>query len=841
MENNLFKLEIPKKYLDKFNRNSTLEVTKSSFSKNINIKLYEKVKPLIDINKNMTNKQKLDFPLFMSLYTNKSAKKVTEETNKSSINRKFVLKNIKNYSSNDILKQNHNLIKNELVLPNAQNFNGKNRNENGLTNHVNKPLNMNIHNYLKQIKKFEFQQARNLSNPLFKTIDQNKLFKFNQRPNPNIKLFKAKKFELSSIKNTKTYDFEISKINHKKSFFEEIKLTLKKNNNRIIEFSNKLENDKNDIKEDKINNNIIFDNNNSENKQVEEILEKENKSENKKNDNDKEDNNEIKKNSTIEKIIQEPITSNKKKKISSSVLNKENKNKTKKLILDLKEQNTLNLHDYLNQKSEYSNTLNSGEELSTNKKNIYQTNTQNKKAKKVYQKYKFLNKMKEEILNNKKNDKIKSKISLNKEKMITNIKQQIDNMITTESNKIIWKNNLTLTTQEIQNEMSYYCKEIYTNKNELIKYKKTYLILLKRKLQFRFNCIIGNVTRDYIYKKYEFNQASLTDKLKNVEEKENNLISSFNEEHNISNYEKNNIQELNQNNESNKKNSQYIFKIEKSKNIKISYHKTKKSLIFIQEMTLKSLPFYNENYVKFISGLQNKTISKSNNNISRRKYVMKTKFNFISKQNSLNPKLNERNNIRKRLMKKNSSFLKLGTIRKNINIQSKQKSEIKGSNFSILEQKDFFNKIRPNKENGPVITVKDSTNQHDKNEVNEIDSQLESIYFKLIKAVYDGKNKFFINFFNQNKKILDINQIVLEGNTLLLLAVREGNYQITKFLCEENADVNIQNNDGNTALHYAIGKHFYSIADILTMHGAKEDLLNLKGYSPWDCIEHAVE
>ena len=479
MENNIFKLEIPKKYLDKFNRNSTLDVTKSSFSKNINIKLYEKVKPLIDINKNMTNKQKLDFPLFMSLYTNKSAKKVTEETNKSSINRKFVLKNIKNYSSNDILKQNYNLIKNELVLPNAQNFNGKNRKENGLTNNVNKLLNMNIHNYLKQIKKFEFQQARNLSNPLFKTIDQNKLFKFNQRPNPNIKLFKAKKFELSSIKNTKTYDFEISKINHKKSFFEEIKLTLKKNNNRIIEFSNKLENDKNDIKEDKINNNIIFDNNNSENKQFEEILEKENKSENKKNDNDKEDNNEIKKNSTIEKIIQEPITSNKKKKISSSVLNKENKNKTKKLILDLKEQNTLNLHDYLNQKSEDSNTLNSGEELSTNKKNIYQTNTQNKKAKKVYQKYKFLNKMKEEISNTKHNDKIKSKISLNKEKMITNIKQQIDNMITTESNKIIWKNNLTLTTQEIQNEMSYYCKEIYTNKNELIKYKKTYLMYYK--------------------------------------------------------------------------------------------------------------------------------------------------------------------------------------------------------------------------------------------------------------------------------------------------------------------------------------------------------------------------
>ena len=223
---------------------------------------------------------------------------------------------------------------------------------------------------------------------------------------------------------------------------------------------------------------------------------------------------------------------------------------------------------------------------------------------------------------------------------------------------------------------------------------------------------------------------------------------------------------------------------------------------------------------------------------------MKTKLSFFSKQNSLNP-LNSkayerRNTLRKNPARRSSSFLKLETIRKAIKFQTKLKSGLKGSNISILEKKDFFKKIRPNKIIIGAIGERDSYS-HDKNESNEMDSQLESIYFQLKKAVYDGKNKFFINFFNQNKKIIDINQIVLEGNTLLLLAVREGNYQITKFLCEENADVNIQNNEGNTALHYAIGKHFYSIADILTMHGAKEDLLNLKGYSPWDCIEYSIE
>ncbi len=174
------------------------------------------------------------------------------------------------------------------------------------------------------------------------------------------------------------------------------------------------------------------------------------------------------------------------------------------------------------------------------------------------------------------------------------------------------------------------------------------------------------------------------------------------------------------------------------------------------------------------------------------------------------------------------------TIRKTIKIQTKLKSGVKGSNFSVLEKKDFFKKIRSNNNIG-AIGEKDSSS-HEKNEVNEIDSQLESIYFQLIKAVYDGKNKFFINFFNQNKKIIDINQIVLEGNTLLLLAVREGNYQITKFLCEENADVNIQNNEGNSALHYALSGKNYVIADFLKKYGAREDLYNKYGLSPWDCI-----
>ena len=57
----------------------------------------------------------------------------------------------------------------------------------------------------------------------------------------------------------------------------------------------------------------------------------------------------------------------------------------------------------------------------------------------------------------------------------------------------------------------------------------------------------------------------------------------------------------------------------------------------------------------------------------------------------------------------------------------------------------------------------------------------------------------------------------------------------------EGIKVNIQNDKGNTALHYAIGNQFYSVADTLTRFGAREDIANNKGLLPWDCVENNLE
>ena len=96
-----------------------------------------------------------------------------------------------------------------------------------------------------------------------------------------------------------------------------------------------------------------------------------------------------------------------------------------------------------------------------------------------------------------------------------------------------------------------------------------------------------------------------------------------------------------------------------------------------------------------------------------------------------------------------------------------------------------------------------------------------------MKFVIEGKNKNFEKCLEANKAYIDINQELYDGNTFLILCSEEGNYSITKFLCERGSEINIQNKSGNTALHYAIGKHFYSIADILTRYGAREDIKNI--------------
>jgi len=229
--------------------------------------------------------------------------------------------------------------------------------------------------------------------------------------------------------------------------------------------------------------------------------------------------------------------------------------------------------------------------------------------------------------------------------------------------------------------------------------------------------------------------------------------------------------------------------------------------------------------------------------ITKRKIIgIKTLVNSII---DTNIKENDRGNLRKKTIslynRPNLDFRSSIKKRKNKNI----------FNISILKRKQFFyrkndiyNANNPHRDSKDTLALFDDKDNEDLtlNNHNEINStnilehakKIDDVYFGLSLLIVEGKEYLFRKYFTKYEKTIDINFPIYEGNTLLIMSTKEGMPGITRFLCEKKADVNVKNDEGNTALHYAIGQKFYKLVDILTIFGAREDILNNKGYSPWE-------
>ena len=77
-----------------------------------------------------------------------------------------------------------------------------------------------------------------------------------------------------------------------------------------------------------------------------------------------------------------------------------------------------------------------------------------------------------------------------------------------------------------------------------------------------------------------------------------------------------------------------------------------------------------------------------------------------------------------------------------------------------------------------------------------------------------------------------------QGNTLFLVACQNGHAKIPKYLLEKGAYPSHQNNQGQTALHYAMTYGFYELGswlvDSVEGAGADDTLLNKFGLGPYD-------
>ena len=122
-------------------------------------------------------------------------------------------------------------------------------------------------------------------------------------------------------------------------------------------------------------------------------------------------------------------------------------------------------------------------------------------------------------------------------------------------------------------------------------------------------------------------------------------------------------------------------------------------------------------------------------------------------------------------------------------------------------------------------------------EYEEENSNLKS-FLTLLSLIDKNQNELFFETF-RDLRYTEINhQEKYTGDTLLIRASKMNNIHIVEFLLEKGCNINIQNRELNTALHYAYMYNRRELINILISHGSDVNIINKKGFTPWECMKN---
>ena len=451
------------------------------------------------------------------------------------------------------------------------------------------------------------------------------------------------------------------------------------------------------------------------------------------------------------------------------------------------------------------------------KKNKFYLTICKMKINEIYSNNKFLKKKNKQLNEISNNNRTYRQIYIKKATMLLDFKEKVNSIINNEKSHLNFPEN----TNNISTKDAFIINKIkHKDENLLNKYK----------IQKNFICNLNKCLNNFILLTKDFNGFS--NNILSTKRKKNTFIRRNKIRRMTKTSFKVQIKRLSVIDLQNRSNNEQ-FSINKTKNTcvdELEWLYSPINLLSIQEMILRSNDYYYGKKDIRSDQRRQSTMRRLSHSLNYNKKDREDTNTTLLRQLSLSKKLNNLNFTALKKNLKKASYL---------------------NNFSILNQKKFFkrNTIRVDR-NKNKINKTEFKSDDDKSSNNSLtdrlisidnDNNLEDIYFELLSYIIESKNKQFFKFFEKNKSVIDINQKLLEGNTLLIISAREGNLAISKFLCDKGIQVNIQNNEGNTALHYAIGNQFYSIADILTRHGAREDISNNKGLLPWDCLGNNLD
>ena len=474
--------------------------------------------------------------------------------------------------------------------------------------------------------------------------------------------------------------------------------------------------------------------------------------------------------------------------------------------------------------------------FNTKKNNFYLVNCK-LDCDKIYKDNKFLRKCNDIMNEISSNNRINRKIYVKKANFLLDMKEKVDNII---NNEKTYLDRPQLRPPNINDFYDKIPKLWSTNKKD----EKVINTFLKK--EKTFNCNVCKNLSNHILTTIDFN--GFTSNIKSVIIKKKTL---FNESKRINKrpIKRKYFKTVKIENISSmmlkKEKAIEEFSINKSRNAyqeDMEWIYSPINLLSVQDIIIRTNNYY-----------YNKKSDNKKINIKRRSEIKKSfdksgsfEFEILDSNES-----NDKRKIKKQLsLGKRFSCFHSSALKKNLKKTPGKQNNY--NDFSLLNQKKFFKRTKTKKKSffnslvSNKIKNKNSkghslSNSSDKLSSSDNSNNLEDIYYELLSYIIEGKNKQFLRLFKKNKNFIDINQKLIEGNTLLIISAREGNLMITKFLCTEGIKVNLQNDKGNTALHYAIGNQFYSIADILTRFGARENISNNKGLFPWDCVDNNFE
>ena len=813
--------------------------SKSNFSENISYKKIKKIRNILSKNKfyqKDISSRDSSFPLCLSSMIN-------SKNYLKSMNIKLKMKNNSNIKDNKEISDNHPIIK---IYKNLE-----------YKNYKNKEVNFNRNFEINKFPKANGYYDPNNNNIIIK----NSYSKFTPRNLINFKLIDNYESKSLIIKNYLNKRFD--------NIYEpkKIILNIKNEDNNLVE----LDNDNNkDIRIARIN---------PTKKRFQNILQNKIKStidiEPSKNQKELAINNSAKNSKLLNSNSSTII--NDSKKIIPKILKKSNNpiNNTNKVIIANKEKlKTINIDKPFDNRNNSINTVmslspeknNKNEDTNkliqtqknlslmkatkmNKKKKIKIMNIIPKKEKKIHEINKnFLKKV--TIINN--NDSIDFKlirnIKLNKIRMLLNQKRDNDEIISKSNENLkpyIYSFGQKLNLKEI--------KGFY--KDTMINYKLTYFelitesiknILLNSYMKHIIKCSLDNILTRYIYANVDFSSIYLPE-IKISDKRSSLLIADK-----LFSIKKKNT----------------IFQDKKSKFIESKKLK-KRIQIFSSYYIKRDLYIYGTNSINY-NFLDTEYFSKSGKK-ENEKY-----FHPLKHKSSLIRRLSLFKSRKSSLCSPNNTSRKssynLKELAPNLSLLGKNKFfEVSQRNLKNDLKYSLYNnfllyKIKKDQKSGISIDDISITNKVNKSYIKKIielisekkmkkDESRHAFYLKLLNnikgkenihiilnnLIKQGEESLFKAYFNNYIRIININSIDEDGNTFLILSIKRGLYSITKMLLENGINVNIQNNKGNSALHYALSGKNFEMADILKKYGAKEDCINKLGFTPWECIGKFID